>query len=203
MPNDSLATDVHVSRWQAGDESAFAILYERFAPLIEVRVRRSRHWRGLHVTYQVEDIVQEAWLRVLPAGKLTFTSRGPGSFLGYVARVADNTMVDLVRRATTQKRGDGKAPASLDTEAALDPAVQPGRNGFVTPTSAARCSELKALAEEILQERELVAWQLIELEGYTASEVWLALDTSGSAARGLLLRACARLAVALDAGNEE
>lgn len=202
MPHDTLATDVQVSRWQAGDESAFAVLYSRFAPLIELRVRRSPFWRGLQGTHAVEDIVQEAWLRVLPGSKVTFTPRGPGSFLAYVARVADNTMVDLVRRATTQKRGEGKTPTSLDAEAAPDPAVEPGQSGFVTPTSAARCSELKELAERILHERELVAWQLIELEGYTAGEVGLALDLSASAARGLLLRARARLAVTLDAESD-
>ena len=202
-PGKSLSTDVQVARWQAGDETAFAILYERFAPLIEVRVRRSRIWRGLAGRYQVEDVVQEAWLRVVPAVKRTFTPRGPGSFLAYVSAVTDNTMVDLLRKTTTAKRGEGKGEVQLPGDEGLEPVAVPGARGFQTPTSAARCSELRGLAERLLGEREFLAWRLAELEGYTAEETGMALDATGSAVRGLLLRARARLAVALDRGGDE
>jgi RNA polymerase sigma factor (sigma-70 family) len=201
--DEPLATDVQVARWQAGDEAAFAILYKRFAPLIETRIRRSRVLRGLRATYQVEDIVQEAWMRVVPAGKRSFTPRGPGSFLAFVASVTDHAMVDLLRRATTSKRGEGRTPQPLTLGEESDSRVQVEQGCFVSPTSAARCSELKSLAERVLQEREHLAWRLVELEGYTPSEAALALDASDSAVRGLLLRSRARLAVALDSKNEE
>ncbi len=199
----ALVTDVQVARWQAGDEAAFAILYERFAPLIEIRVRRHRIWHGLQSRFMAEDIVQEAWLRVVPAAKKTFTPRGEGSFLAYISAVADNTMVDLLRKVTAVKRGEGKDADQLIPEEGFEPSAEPGMGGFQTPTSAARCSELQELAEGILKERELLAWQLVELKGYTAEEAGLALDMTGSAVRGLLLRGRARLAVALDVKNPE
>ncbi len=193
-----LNTDIQVARWQAGDEASFAVLYERFAPLIELRVRRNKVWCALQSRFQVDDVVQEAWLRVVPAAKKTFTPRGPGSFLAFVGQVTDNTMIDLLRRATTAKRGEGRNDLPLLPEEGIDPAAQPGVRGFESPTSSARCSELQTLAQKLLKAREFQAWQLVELKGYTSEEAGLALDASDSAVRGLLLRSRARLAMALD-----
>lgn len=193
-----LNTNIQVARWQAGDEAAFAILYERFAPLIQLRVRRNRVWSSLRSRYQVEDVVQEAWLRVVPATRKTFTPRGPGSFLAFVGQVTDNMMIDLMRRAMTTKRGEGRNDLPLPPEDGYGLAAQSGSRGFASPTSSARCSELEALAEKLLKGREFQAWRLVELKGYAAEEAGLALHATDSAVRGLLLRSRARLAVALD-----
>lgn len=194
------ATDLQVARWQAGDETAFRILFERFAPLIAMRVRRNRTWPMLRGRCAVEDIVQEAWIKLIPGAQRTFTPGGAGSFLAFVARVTDNVMVDLVRRIQARKRGDGQPVVPLVP--GVEPGIEARTRGFETPTSSARRTELEQLASRELSERELLAWQLVELQSYTASEAGLAMEITGAAVRGLLLRARAKLVLALKSSGD-
>lgn len=72
------ATTIHVRRSSEGDAQSLAWLVERFTPLLlaQARYRLGRQLRGL---YEPEDLVQDAWLAVLPrladlrprAGRLT------------------------------------------------------------------------------------------------------------------------------------
>jgi len=196
-PESAQLTDLQVSRWQAGDDSAFETLYQRFAPLLTKRVRRNRLWSVLEAKIQAEDIVQEIWARVVPAAQKSFTPSGPGSFLAFLGTITDRTMVDLLRSATAEKRGSSESARSLDTHCERHGQRLPGLAGAETPTSRARISELEDVARQILTERELEAWELVELQDYSAGEAGLAMDCSGSAVRGLLLRARAKLILTL------
>ncbi|MDF1799170.1 MAG: sigma-70 family RNA polymerase sigma factor [Planctomycetota bacterium] len=190
-------TDVQVARWQAGDETAFGLLYQRFAPLLALRIRRHRAWPGMQAKLQIEDVVQESWMRVVPGASRTFTPGGEGSFLAFLSKVTDNTLIDLARRASAVKRGDGQAVAALELVAGDDVLARPGILSLESPTSAARRSELQVLAERTLTEREHAAWELVELQGYNAEEAGLAMGSTGSSVRGLLLRSRAKLVLAL------
>lgn len=196
----ALPTDYYVARWQAGDESAFAVLFRRFAPLLSMRVSRHRVWPALMSSLQVEDAVQEIWARAVPYARVTFKPSGPGSFLALLAKLTEPTLIDLLRRRTAAKRGYGEIGESLDegfTQAAhkLVGSVEP------TPTSHARMSEMESRARELLTEREFTAWWLVEIRGYTSEEVGLAVNGTASAVRGLVMRA--RLKLTNDLGDED
>ena len=196
-PQIGLPTDLHVARWQAGDETAFEILYRRFAPLILMRVRRNRLWPMLEPKLQPDDVVQEIWARVVPAAKQSFTPSGPGSFLAFLGKITERTLVDLLRTASAMKRGAGEKARPLDTQCERDGRRLPGLSAPETPTSRARVSELEEVAQKALSERELEAWELVEMQDYSAAEAGLAMDCSGSAVRSLLLRGRAKLVLAL------
>jgi RNA polymerase sigma factor (sigma-70 family) len=194
----TLPTDVCVARWQGGDEEAFEILHTRFAPLLAARIRRHKNWRSIAARHQLEDVVQEAWARVVPASKKGFTASGPGSFLAFVGQVTDNTVIDLVRREMALKRGTGVPARSLDADAELRMSPLPGRADVESPTEHVRRSELDEIARNELSEREYSSWSLVEIMGYTAAETGLALDCTGAAVRGLVLRARSKLILRLE-----
>ena len=196
-PQASGPTDLHVARWQAGDEAAFEVLHGRFAPLLLTRVRRHRVWPMLEGKLQPDDVVQEIWARVVPAAKRSFTPSGPGSFLAFLSKVSDRTLVDLSRTASARKRGGGESERSLDSRCERDAQRLPGLADAETPTSRARVSELEEVARRVLTEREFEAWELVEMQDYSAGEAGLAMDCSDSAVRGLLLRGRTKLVLAL------
>lgn len=188
-----LTTDVQVARFQAGDDSAFDILHTRFAPLLERRVLGHPNWPHLAKRCDLQDVVQEVWARLVPAARRSFTPSGPGSFLAFLATLTDRTIIDLARRQSAVKRGAGGEPQRLDTHVEVfgDANVRVSREE--TPTSSARRSELESIAEAVLSEREYAAFELVELQDYTAAEAGLAIRKSASAVRGLLLRARQKL----------
>lgn len=187
------STDIHVTRWQAGDAAAFRALHDRFAPLLKTRVRRSRICPMLAGQYRVEDVVQEIWTRVIPSVKKAFTPSGPGSFYAFLGRLADRTLMDLARLQRAAKRGQGKGDQPLSMNGECSVSLKPGLPAVETPTSRARCSELENMARNELNDREFQAWDLVEMQGYSPDEAGLAMRCSGSAVRGLLLRARTRL----------
>ena len=194
------STDAHVSRWQAGDAVAFQALHNRFAPLLAARVRRSRVWSLLETRCQIDDVVQEIWARVIPSASAAFAPSGRGSFLRFLGKIADRTMIDLARIQRAAKRGDGEQ--TLRTTWDRHGGPRPGIPAVQTPTSQARCSELEAIARAALSEREFHAWDLVEIQGFPAEEAGLAMRCSGAAIRGLLLRGRAKLVSRVGRDND-
>ncbi len=76
-------------------------------------------------------------------------------------------------------------------------AKKPGGSPLETPTGNARVSEIEELARRELSEREFEAWHLVEVLDHTASEAGLAMSSSDSAVRGLLLRGRSKLVLRL------
>jgi len=180
-------TEVRVARWQGGDDGAFGELYRRFAPLLERRVGFHRLWPLLRGIQKV-DVVQEVWLAV-SRSRDDFTPSGTGSFFAWVGVIADNTVVRLLRRQSAMKRGEAVVGEGLGEVPEKRIVPRPGLPVLETPTSVARVSELHDLARELLNERQFLAWDLVEIRGYSREEAGLALGCSASAVRGLLLRA--------------
>lgn len=188
-------TQVQVERWIAGDQGAFEVLYTRFAPLLASRIRRNAIWSNLRARVQAEDIAQEAWAKVVRSGLDAYTPQGPGSFLAYLARITDNTIIDTVRRLHAAKRGEGREHVELAPE---DEGRTPQAwSTTESPTSAARRSEIEELARRVLTQREFAVWELVELQDYTSDEAGFAVDATSSAVRGLLMRARTKLIAAL------
>ncbi|HEX5051941.1 MAG TPA: sigma-70 family RNA polymerase sigma factor [Planctomycetota bacterium] len=189
-------TRIPFERWRNGDDEAFAALHTRFTPLLRARIRRHRAWPLLANHFEADDVLQEIWARAVPAAKSSFCHNGEGSLLAFLSRVADREVIDLARRHRAQKRGRG-GPASLATGFDAPDATRPGRPAPTTPTGHARLSELRAMARTLLSDREHEAWDLVEIQQYSAEEAAIALQCSASAVRGLLLRARAKLVACL------
>ena len=66
----------------------------------------------------------------------------------FLGRIADRTMVDLLRHFRAAKRGRGEAHRLLQTDCEPQAQRRPGQAGVETPTSCARASELARMARE-------------------------------------------------------
>ena len=189
---DPCPTGVHFERWKNGDDAVFDALHARFSPLLCARIRRHRAYSLLDGAFHVEDVLQEIWARSVPAAKQKFLDAGPGSFLAFLGKIADRTVIDLARRHHAQKRGRGGAE-SLSTCFDTADTSRPGRSAPPSPTSNARMSELLCLVKEELSAREFESWDLVEMQGFTAEEAGLAMRSTSAAVRGLLLRSRTKL----------
>lgn len=177
--------------WKAGDERAFATLHSRFTPLVRRRILRHESWAALKGHWQIEDALQQFWSNALPALRTKFQHNGPGSLEAYLGRISDDTVTSLLRAHLAQKRGKGGAkPLPTDFDSA---SPKPGATSPESPTGHARASELRTIAREVCNDRELEIWELIELEGYTSEEVALATHETAEAIRGVKHRAKAKI----------
>jgi len=87
---------------KSGDEEAFSLLFEKYRPRLAVIIHYhlspdQRHLIG------VDDILQETMLRGFRDFH-QFTYQSPGSFLRWLARIADHVVTDIVRSQGRQKR---------------------------------------------------------------------------------------------------
>ncbi len=94
-----------LERARKGDQAAFTLLFEKYAPRLAVLIhcKLSPALRG---KFDVDDILQEVFLAAsqdLPS----FHYEKPGSFMSWLSRIADNRIVDLARFETRQKRAGG------------------------------------------------------------------------------------------------
>jgi len=91
-----------LERLREGDEDAFRLLFEkyrrRFAVLIHYKLRPE-----LRAQIEVDDLLQEVFL--IAAREIDgFNYRSTGSFMAWLARIADHVVIDAVRFQGRQKR---------------------------------------------------------------------------------------------------
>jgi RNA polymerase sigma-70 factor (ECF subfamily) len=147
LPHDSDAALVSAS--QQGDTEAFGQLYRRYARMVHgILLGRVR-------PAEVEDLVQEVFLRALPRLRdLRDTSR----FGAWLAAIARNIATDYYRRSQTQ-------PETSDD--ANDPEEQPAKPVLSATTEAAEILEcIRSLPEAY---RETLILRLVE--GMTGPEI--------------------------------
>jgi RNA polymerase sigma-70 factor, ECF subfamily len=147
IPHDSDTALVNAS--QQGDTEAFGELYRRYARLVHgivlSRVRPS----------EVEDLVQDVFLRALPRLR---DLRDAARFGAWLAAIARNIATDHYRRAQTQPG------TSAD---AAEPDEQPARLGAVASSEAAEILDcIRSLPEAY---RETLILRLVE--GMTGPEI--------------------------------
>jgi len=194
------ATRELVRLYLRGQHGPARRLFEIHRELLLKRVRSHPLARQTRTRASAEDIVSEVFVRALSSGLFDrFEDRGPGSLRNALFTVLERTLVDMLRRAGTVKRGANARPLSLDevgtTDGTLVDAI-PSRDP--NPSSLARSHELEELCRSVLEEREWRAWQLVEMEGRSSAEAAERLGSSPAAIRGLLFRARAKLVRALD-----
>jgi RNA polymerase sigma-70 factor, ECF subfamily len=167
MPQPATSSYDLIERFRGGDQDAFARLFEKYRRRLGVLV----HYKlspGLRGVLEVDDILQDVFfLAARDIGQ--FQYRSPGSFLSWLARIADHVMADAARHAGRQKRaGDMTRFRSESNPLGPEPAVsQTPSRLFAQEESVRRLIErLDALPEDYRQ-----AILLAKMEGLTTAEM--------------------------------
>lgn len=181
---------------QDGDADAANQLFERYRErlLQVVSLFLGRPRSGL--LEDEEDVVQDALLKGFQHLG-SFTPRSDGALLHWLAKLAENSLRDAVRRERTRKRGEGRVRPRADLSSGfLISSVLPG--GTPTPSQVAQGRELAQQVEALLialPDRERRAFVLRRLcdasYGEIAAELGLANEAT---ARSFYSRVMARLA---------
>jgi RNA polymerase sigma-70 factor, ECF subfamily len=171
------------------DASVWEELLRRTTPLAAlVAVRVARLWMSPSSPAQVDDIVQETYLRLCEHKRRIlseFEPRGEDSFLGLLRRVATSAANDHFRRLRSAKRGGKAVMSELDVETAFRNAAGDGE-----PADAQRQVLYEQLdcrmraAPDVIGERDRRLFWLYYLQGLTAEEI-AALPAIGLTAKGV------------------
>ncbi|HPF38813.1 MAG TPA: RNA polymerase sigma factor [Phycisphaerae bacterium] len=193
-----------VAQAVSGDEEALAKLLHLAAPQLRARLASaiSSKWNSV---LDVDDVLQvtylEAFLRIS-----RFEFKGPGSFAGWVGRIADNNLRDAIRELERLKRPqpDNRIVQGAGDETSF--ALLEGL-GFTTTTPSRHVarSELKNAIDAALSripDDYATVIRLYELEGLSAAEVGERMKRSTGAIYMLRSRAfdCLRESFASDSG---
>ena len=185
------ATLLLVQAAQAGDDGAANLLLTRYRDrlLQIVSLLLARHRTGL--LEDEEDIVQDTLLKAFRSLG-TFTPQAEGALLHWLARIAENSIRDALKRERSQKRGDRRErPSSELSSAFLMNAVCAGRES--SPSQAAWNNELVSHVEGCviaLPEWQRRAFVIRQLCGLSFAEIARELGLTGeSSARKLYSRA--------------
>ena len=164
---------------QAGDQEAFATLFERFRdrlrPWIESRIALR-----LGPRLDVEEILQETFFRALEA-RGRFTWQGEGSFHSWLCGIARNVLFKAGRRAEKDRRlqtGDDRA--ARDTS--------PSRKAVRNERFDRLAESLKRLRPDY---REVL--HLARIDGLKTDEIARRMGRSQSAVKHLIARALKKL----------
>ncbi|MEZ5289702.1 MAG: ECF-type sigma factor [Vicinamibacterales bacterium] len=110
-----------LARWQAGEAQAFddasALVYPELRKIAAAYLARERPGHTLQPT----ALINEAFVRLVNAGELTF--QGRAHFFSLAATIMRRVLVDHARAWRADKRGGGIPPLALDTGAAGAPQV--------------------------------------------------------------------------------
>jgi RNA polymerase sigma factor (sigma-70 family) len=157
---------VLAARFAAGDEAAFAALYERHRASVLavcIGVLGSRH--------DAEDAAQESFAKL----SLALRREPPEDLGAWLARVARNAAIDIARRRRSSTTMNEETPAIT--------AAPSERDGV----HAALESVMAGIRE--LPESQRTALLMRELAGHSYREIAVLLNTEEDAVRGLIARA--------------
>lgn len=193
-PDVLYRTRTLVARAQEHDEQALAELFDLHRETLRRALRRRLGDAWRRELLDSEDAVQDGILAAL-RDLDRFEYGGEGSFLAWLLRVAERRVLERLRAARAQKRDAARA-RPLDTARDLEsPEATPSEfaTAHETEVRLARCLEL--LPE---REREVIFLRRYLDLSHEDIRFELGLPSNG-AARALLSRAQAKLAVLLDA----
>ncbi len=106
-----------IDRWQAGEEAALESLTPFVYDELKRIARKYMNQESVGHTLQATALVNEAFLQ-LAGAKINYSDRS--HFLATAARMMRRTLVDHARSKSSQKRGSGRKPVSLDEDAVRD-----------------------------------------------------------------------------------
>jgi len=188
-----------VERVRAGDEAAFTALFQKYSGRLAVLIRYklSAEMRG---RFDVEDLLQETFFYA-SRHLADFSYQRPGSFMSWLARIADHTIVDAVRRRQRLKRSP-EVPARPQAGGEM-PAAEP-----VDPTTPSRILARKEKYEQAvaildrLPDDYRTVILLAKLEGLSSQEIADRMGRTRAAVAVLLHRATQQLRKQSEAGQK-
>jgi RNA polymerase sigma-70 factor, ECF subfamily len=178
-----------VERAQKGDGDAFTMLFDRYSRRLAVLV----HFRlsdSLRASIEVDDILQEIFIRAF-RDIASFEYRATGSFMNWLASIANHVIIDLAR---FQGREQRRAVETLRFRSDSNP-QGPEPLDTITPSRILRQKEdIEALVEKLnsLPEDYREAILLAKVEGLSTGEMSERLGKSREAVALLLHRAIKR-----------
>lgn len=196
-----------IAALRAGDEGAFAALFDAYGPTMLAVARTFVKTRA-----QAEDVVQETWLGVL-RGLDGFQERS--SLKTWIFRILTNVAKTRAEREGRVLPFSSFASAAYESdESSYDPArfkastdpLEPGR--WLTPPAPWDVPEKRLLSTEIgavlreaieaLPQAQRVAITLRDVAGWSSEEVCNVLDVTETNQRVLLHRARSKVRRALE-----
>lgn len=187
----SCVTSSHalVERVKRGDQQAFSGLFAKYRPRLAVLIhyKLGSELRGL---VDVDDLLQETLLRAFRDVQ-QFTYQSPGSFMSWLARIADHVIKDQARAHRRQKR---HAEEMVRFRSESNPGgPEPVDSKTPSRVFAEKEGVLRLLAQlDLLPEDYRQAILLAKVEGLTTTEVAQRLGRSNEATALLLHRAIKR-----------
>lgn len=175
--DEELRLHLQVLRCQAGDERAFAALFEEFAG------RTLRYLRGL-VGEAAEDVQQEVWLAVYRG---IAALADPRAFRTWLYRTTRHRAVDFLRR----RRRERELVAEFEAESAEDAGATPDEDPLAALEPLERSALHDALATLPAVQREVLV--LRYQDGLSYAEVALVVGCSVGTVRSRLHHAKRRL----------
>ena len=177
-----------IERVKNGDSDAFTGLFDKHRSRLAVLIhyRLGQDLRGL---VDVDDVLQETLIRAYRDIE-RFDYRSPGSFMKWLARIAEHVLADLARHEGRQKREATLVRFRSDSNPGGPEPID-----SMTPSRIFRESEaLQRLIRELdqLPEDYRTVILLAKIEGLSTREIAERLGKSGEAASLLLHRAIKR-----------
>ena len=178
-----------VERFRAGDETAFSQLFAAYRPRLAVLIRYKLSER-LRQRVEVDDLLQEVFLAAAKdiGG---FTYRSPGSFMSWLARIADHLIADEARSQARQKRNAELVRfRSVGNPSGPEPVDPTTPSRIFTQNESVRnlLARLDALPPDYRQ-----AILLAKVQGLSSAEMAAQMGRSREAVAVLLHRALQRL----------
>jgi len=178
-----------IERIKNGDQDAFSLLFGKYRSRLAVLI----HYRmgpELGRFYEVDDIMQETFLKAFRDFHL-FTYRTPGSFMSWLARIADHVLADMARSQGRQKRHAGEM---LRFRSESNPSGPEPVDSKTPSRVLAEAEGVDELLDQLnsLPEDYRQAILLMKVEGLSTSEAAQRLGRSNQATALLLHRALKR-----------
>lgn len=198
LPEDTQRTAPLLAGYLAGDRDAARRFFERFRAELVARAERHPLLPALGPTVSAEDVAQEVLYRVTSSRSFErFVDHGSGSVGNFLGQIVENTLIDLARRQSSQKRGGARPIASLDAGPDDTGAREQVHDPAPTPTSDVRAREYLELGRIELSDREWYAWSRREIEKAPAHEVAAHLGVTPAALHSIVHRSRLKLIRAL------
>ena len=190
VASGSTSTFDLIERFREGDDVAFSQLFRKYRPRLAVLVRYKLS-ESLRQLVEIDDVLQDVFLEA-SRNIGNFTYRSPGSFMGWLSRIADHVIADLARAQTRQKRDAGELVRFRSESNPCGP--EP-----IDSTTPSRILDQNERAERLLARLEALpadyrdAILMAKMECLSSAEMAARLQRSREAVAVLLCRALQRL----------
>jgi len=171
-----------IDRAFSGDSAAFDVIYKDTNRVIVTEIAKIVQGRE-----NIEDVLQQAWLRIVERHKL-FEGRCGSTFSTWACVLARHVAYSYHRQYMTQKR-DRALTESLDAKL-LKPGFQPAARDVSRAVTARMDAERITRTLRGRQKQCTLLW----LAGYTAPEVAQKLNLSKANVKSHIFRAAGRAA---------